>query len=100
MNPTQRTFTDVETSQKFRLYTNSDNNKYSLISDPTDKPQDLAGGSEVNGFYICSHAGVTIKINSSKVIELNQGTFYNLKDGEVITHKKFTGFKRFTRVND
>ena len=98
MLPTQRTFTDTETKDVFRLYANEDFSKYKLISDPTKKPMEMAGGTEVNGFYISAHTGVTIKLNSVKTVKIGMGEFYNLKEGEVITHRKYTGFKRFTKV--
>lgn len=92
MNPTQRTYTDTETGDKFRLYMNSKGNKFALISDESQEPDAPAKGTEVNGFYLCAFTGITIKINGSKQVEMARGEFYNLKEGETVTHKKFTGF--------
>ena len=98
--PTQRVFKDVETGQDFRLYTDDTQSKYQLITEGGNKPTDYAKGTQVNGFYICAHTGVTIKINGSKEVSLPRGTFYNIKEDEVITHKKFIGFKKFTKVKE
>ena len=96
MQATQRTFKDVETGYNFRLYTSQDASKYHLIAE--GQHDKMADGCEVNGFYISSHTGVTIKINNSKLVKLNTGQFYNLKEDEKITHKKFVGFSKFTKI--
>lgn len=95
MIPTQRTFRDIETGEYFRLYEHPERHTFKLISDGSKK---FAPGTEVNGFYICAHCGVDIKINSQKIVNLDMGSFYNLKEGEKITHKKFFMQKRFSKV--
>ena len=97
LTKTQRTFKDVENNEVFALYMDNENHEYSLISEGSKK---YAKGTEVNGFYICAHTGASIKINNSKIISLPMGTFYNLKENEVITHKKYTGFTKFTKVKN
>ena len=97
LDKSERTFNDVETNEKFSLYINPENHNFHLISEGSEKH---AKGTEVNGFYICAHSPIAIKINGSKVIDLPTGTFYNLKENETITHKKYCGFKRFTKVKD
>ena len=92
---TERTFSDVEDGEKFVLHTHAQTHDFYLISDGSEKH---AKGTEANGFYISAHSPVQIKINGKKVISLNTGQFYNLKEGEEITHKKFAGFKKFTKV--
>jgi uncharacterized membrane protein YfhO len=92
---TQRSFKDVETKEIFCLLMDDETKDFKLVSDGSEV---FAKGTEVNGFYICAHTDVTIKINNSRQIKLNRGTFYNLKENEKITHKKFTGFSRFTKV--
>lgn len=96
MTKTNRTFTDVETNNDFRLYTSKDNSVYHLIAE--GQPEKIADGTEVNGFYISAHTSQDIKINNTKVIKLPQGSFYNLKEGEKITHKRYAGFTKFTKV--
>jgi hypothetical protein len=96
MERTNRKFTDIEENEVFVLYKEKNDN-YRLISDGSEK---YAKGTEVNGFYICAHCGVTIKINGKKQITLSMGTFYNLKEDEKITHKKYTGFDKFTKVKN
>jgi len=96
MTPTNRIFTDVETGYKCRLYTSQDNSKYHLIYE--GQPDKIADGSQVNGFYICAHAGVTIKTSLNKQIKLDTGQFYHLNEKEQITHKKYTDFTKFTKI--
>lgn len=96
MQPTQRTFTNVETNQTCRLYTSNDASKYHLIYE--GQPKEIADGSEVNGFYLAAHTGVTIKINNKKIVFISSGQFYPLKEGEKVTHKKYVGFNKFTKV--
>ena len=97
MYQTKRHFEDVETGRKFNLWMDNADNYY-LIAGPTERPEDCTEGTQVNGFYISAHTGVTIKLNGKKQILLDMGQFYNLKEGEIITHKKYTGFSRFTKV--
>ncbi len=97
MHQTKRSYQDVETGRKFNLWMDNADN-YHLIAGPTEKPEYCTEGTEVNGFYICAHTGVTIKINGKKIVKMDQGQFYNMKEGEVITHKKFTGFTKFTKI--
>lgn len=96
MQATQRTYTDAETGYNCRLYTSQDASKYHLIYE--GQPDKIADGSKVNGFYICAHTDTTIRTNLKKKIYLNRGTFYHLKEGEQVTHRKFIGFKKFIKI--
>jgi hypothetical protein len=96
MTPTQRTFTDVESGYNCRLYTSNDANKYHLIFE--GQTGIIADGCEVNGFYIAAHTGAEIKLNTGKKIFVNSGQFYNLKEGEKATHRKFIGFSKFVKI--
>ncbi len=96
MTPTQRTYTDVETGYNCRLYTSKDASQYHLIYEGQDNH--VADGSEVNGFYLAAHSGVTVKINGRKQINLSNGQFYHLKEGERATHRKFDGFPKFSKL--
>ncbi len=93
MQQTQRTYTDTETGNVCRLYTSLDGSKYHLIYE--GQPAQIADGTEVNGFYIAAHTGATIRLNNKKEILVNSGQFYHLKEGEKVTHRKFTGFEKF-----
>jgi len=96
MQPTKRTYTDIETGYNTRLYTSLDGSKYHLIYEgQNDK---IADGSEVNGFYISAHTGAEIKLNTGKKIFVHNGSFYQLKENEQVTHRKFVGFDKFTKV--
>ena len=70
--------------------------KYHLIYE--GQQEKIADGSEVNGFYICAHTPVIIKTNKGNQIKLSTNNFYNLKQDEIITHKKYDGFLRFTKI--
>ena len=95
MIATNRIYTDSGTGEKFRLHRNETNHDFSLISDGSKK---LAKGTKVNGFYLCTFDAVSIKINNSRIVNLGMGEFYNLQEGEKVTHKKFAGFKKFRKV--
>lgn len=96
MLPTQRTYTDAETGYNTRLYTSQDGSKFHLIYE--GQPDIIADGSEVNGFYIAAHSGAEIKLNTGKKIYVSCGSFYHLKEGEKITHRKFIGFPKFVKI--
>lgn len=96
MTPTKRIYTDVETGYQCRLYTSNDNSKFHLIYE--GQPDKIADGNEVNGYYLSAHTGTTIRINCKKEIFVSSGQFYNLKEGEKITHRKFIGFPRFAKI--
>jgi len=96
MQPTQRTYTDVETGYTCRLYTSLDGSKYHLIFEGQN--DEIADGSEVNGFYIAAHTGAEIKLNTKKRINVSSGQFYHLKEGETVTHRKFIGFDKFVKL--
>lgn len=98
MQATQRTYTDVETGHNCRLCTSQDNSKYHLIFEGNN-PEAPSDGSEVNGFYIAAHTGTTIRLNTKKEIFVGSGQYYNLKEGEKVTHRKFVGFQKFTKCN-
>lgn len=84
---TNRTFTNAETGKEYILFTSQDASKYHLI-----------GEEEIKAFYISAHYSQTIKLNTGKVVSLGAGTFYELKDGEKVTHQKIAGRNKFTKV--
>jgi len=96
MQPTQRTFINCETGFKTRLYTSADSSKYHLIYEGQNNI--IADGSEVNGFYIAAHTGAEIKLNTGKKVFVDMSQFYSLKEGEKVTHRKFIGFSKFTKI--
>ncbi len=93
---TQRNYRDVETDVKYSLFINPQTHEYKLII--TEKNEKYAIGTEANGFYICSCTPAEIKLNNNKVVKVNSGEFYNLKEGEKVTHHKFCGFKKFVKI--
>jgi len=97
MIPTNRIFKNCENGHKCRLYTSQDNSKYHLIYEGQDDI--IANGTEVNGFYLLAHTGGNVKINGKKQVNIGMGEFYNLKQGEAVTHIKYTGFNKFTKTN-
>jgi hypothetical protein len=92
---TSHQYTDIETGEIFSLYTGANTHDFTLISDGSEK---FAPGTEINGFYLCTFSSVWIKIDGKKVIHLPLGYFYNLKEGEKITHKKFDEYERFKKA--
>ena len=96
MQATKRTFTCAETNNICRLYTSNENSRYHLIYE--GQHEKIADGSEVNGFYLLAHTGGTLKINNKKQVDLNMGQFYHLKEGETVTHIKYCGFNKFTKL--
>jgi len=97
MQATQRTYTNVETGFNCRLYTSLDGSKFHLIYEDNEPPAPVEG-TEVDRFYLAAHSGATIKLNTGKKLEVSRGEFYNLKEGEQVTHRKFTGFSKFKKV--
>jgi hypothetical protein len=95
-SPTNRTFRNVETGHNARLYTSHDNSQYHLIYE--GQHEEIADGCEVNGFYISAHTGAEIKLNTGKKIFVDRLEFYNCKEGEKVTHRKFIGFSRFSKL--
>ena len=80
---TERKYTDVETREVFPLWHDLTTGNYKLENDR----------AKVNGFYMSAHTALTIRLNNKKEIELNTGEFYNLKEGEDVTHVRYCGFK-------
>ena len=97
LQKTQRQFKDVESGYYFQLYKDNTDN-FHLINDKYQGEEAPTIGTEVNGFFICAHCGITIKLNGKKQVKLNTGEFYNTKEGEEITHKKYIGFSKFTKI--
>ncbi len=92
--PTERIFTCVETGHKYRLYTHPEKKGNTLISE--------IGHSPEFGFYASSFAQ-RIKLNTGKIVELQPMSFYALKEGEQVTHRKLlqsgdTYLKRFSKI--
>lgn len=98
MTPTNRIFRNVENGHECRLYTSKDNSQYHLIYE--GQHDIIADGCEVNGFYLLAHTGATVKVNSKKQVKIGMGEFYNLKENEKVTHIKYTGFDRFTKLKN
>lgn len=99
MTATQRNFKDIETGKVFDLFIDeTTKSNYKLIYTQSTDTMDMANGTEVNGFYISAGYPLLIKLNTKKIIKLEKGTFYNLKEGEEVTHRKYEGQKRFIKA--
>jgi hypothetical protein len=92
---TNRHFKNCETGDICDLWMDDITHEYKLIHQGSEQ---TAKGSEVNGFYIAAHSSITIKINRKKIVSISRGEYYNLKEFEQITHKKYCGFKSFTKI--
>ena len=98
MEKTNRVYTDVETGKIWNLHFDSQKNSYHLIYENKGDQMDHATGSEVNGFYATVNE-IDLKINSKKIIKLPACSFYNLKENEHVTHKRYTGIqKNFSKI--
>lgn len=92
MRPTQRTYTNVETGRRYRLFNDSCTGAMELRAE--DEVQEVLNGA----VYLCAFDSVTIRLNNDKRISLGHSEFYALKPGEKVTHQKFAGFKNFRRI--
>lgn len=90
---TERKFKDIETGKYFSLYQDSETKEFELIYDEPKGDLGILEGTAVNGFYIAAHDDMQIKLNTGKIVKLPRGTFYNLKEDEIVTHRKFTALK-------
>jgi len=88
-HPTKRVYIDVETKESFNLCQHHKTQEFKLISNEN---------TIVNSCYLCACTPSTIKLNTGKIINLDNGEFYNLKEKEVVTHRKFCGFTKFTKI--
>jgi hypothetical protein len=86
---TNREYRNVETGVIYDLYMDQTTHQYCLMSKD--------GINTVNGVYIAPNSNVTIKLNTGAVISLLEGEFYNLKKGEDVVSRKFSGEKRFRK---
>jgi uncharacterized protein YrrD len=87
---TNREFRDIETGMAYDLCQHPQTHAFSLVSKD--------GINTVNGFYLCTISGVTVKLNTGKIIALELGMFYNLKEGERVIKRKFDGENRFKKI--
>lgn len=98
MRPTQRSYSDIETNEKWNYQVNDVTGDHCLKMVEYQGELATALGTECHSFYACGFDSVTIKINNKKEVKLSTGDFYTIKEGEKITHKKYAGFKRFTKL--
>ena len=94
--PTKRSYTNVETGETYRLFQHETTHAHKLISE-----SEKCGTNEVNGYYLCAFTGCTIKVKTPtgiKHVTLNMGEFYNTQEGETVTHRKFIGFTKFSKL--
>jgi hypothetical protein len=94
---TQRKFKEVDTSLIYTLYQNQNTKSYKLIFEDNKNPADPVNGTEINGFYLTC-IGIDLKLNTGKTIKLQTNEFYNLKEGEKITHVKRVNHKKFVKA--
>ena len=91
MDKTQRTYTNIETNELYSLYRNPNTDQIALVKQ--DNGEILR-----EPFYACGFDSLTIRLNTKKEINLNSGSFYQLKEDEKVTHRKFAGFNKFSKV--
>lgn len=89
LKQTERSYRNIDDDKLYRLYMDNITHNYALINQDTIIQ---------DNFYLAAHTAVEIKINNSRIISLNRGFFCCLKPNEKVTHKKYAGFKRFTKI--
>lgn len=88
--PKERTYQHVFSGDKFRLYESDKTGKTKLINEST--------GEEPEAFYACALIGVTLRLKDKQEIYLKAGQFLPINTNNPITHKKYIGFKRFSKI--
>lgn len=88
--PTERTYQHVFTGDKFRLYESDKTGKTKLLNEST--------GEEPEAFYTSAFTGVTLRLKDKQEIYLKAGQFLPINSSNPITHKKYIGFKKFTKL--
>jgi transcription-repair coupling factor (superfamily II helicase) len=78
LTPTNRTYTNAETGEECKLYTSADESRLHLI-----------GKTEIVRYY-ATQIDLTIKLNTKRIINLQRGEYYELKEGEQVTHVKYS----------
>ena len=90
MQPTQRTYTNILTSEVFRMYADNYTHATTLINENT--------GNECKTFYVCAFTGTDVKDDKGNVYNLGAGEFIDTSIVK-LTHKKFFIQKRFVKFN-
>lgn len=96
MIPTERTPTCIETGIKYRIYFTE------LCTQPAAyyllPESDKEKAPQVKQFYLTAFEQ-QIKLKGGKIIALKPQTFYSIKKGEIVTHRKIEGLhKKFVRI--
>lgn len=93
---TERTFTDIETGYKFMQWQNPETHQIKLLAE--GQPDKIPNRAQPSNFY-ASNFPQDIKLNTGKIIALKPQTFYSIKKGEIVTHRKIEGLhKKFVRI--
>jgi hypothetical protein len=91
--PTQRIYTNIETNQRFVMYSDD-------INHTTDLRNELTG-EIVTNFYCAAFSGITLKFNDKSIFTLNSGEFIELRSDKIPTHRKYTGLqKNFIKIKN
>lgn len=87
---TQRSYTNLETKERFNMWRNENTHENILVS---------KSGERFNGpVYIAAFTATYIKLNTKKVVYINNGEFYHLKEGEKAISKRFFIEPRFRKI--
>jgi hypothetical protein len=93
-----RTFKEVGTGKIFSLVVDNYTKEWKLIYFNNSGPEDMANGTEVNGFYLNNTgADVFIKLQDKQVKKVPTGYFLNIDPDNQPTHKKIG--KRFIKYS-
>ena len=89
-HPTARTYANVETQQKFKMYQHQDTKELKLINEQTHE--------EANSFYTCAFTDCEVKLNTGEIVSLSIGTFFAQTADRKVIARKFFMEKRFRKI--
>lgn len=85
----QRTYSNYNTGETFEMFVDSDTHNKILINP--------INGEKITAFVLCAFDAIEYKTNKGKIIGLSMGEFLP-NPNNIITHKRFLGFKRFVKL--
>ena len=85
---TQRQFNEVTTGKPYYLHCDPYTNKTHLENDE---------GEQIKAYFYNAWTTTTVKTNE-RTVSLNVGQFLQLEPGETLTHQKYLGRTKFSKI--
>ena len=85
---TQRQFKEVNTGVLYYLHCDQYTNKTHLENDE---------GEQINAYFYNARTTTTVKTNK-RTVSLNVGQFLHIEPGETLTHQKYLGRTKFSKI--